>query len=60
MLYFTLYKYDYMEATGMDYKNALIRAKKHLIVNPFSEDETWFLIPYESLHMFLLPIIEEL
>ena len=22
MLYFTLYKYDYMEATGMDYKNA--------------------------------------
>lgn len=43
-----------------DYKNALIRAKKHLIVNPFSEDETWFLIPYESLHMFLLPIIEEL
>ena len=22
MLYFTLYKFDYMEATGMDYKNA--------------------------------------
>ena len=43
-----------------DYKNALIRARKHLIVNPFSEEAIRFLIPYEALHMFLLPIIEEL
>lgn len=43
-----------------DYINALISAKKHLIVNPFSEEAIRFLIPYEALHMFLLPIIEEL
>ncbi|MCI7129939.1 MAG: SseB family protein [Lachnospiraceae bacterium] len=42
-----------------DYVNTLISAKKHLIVNPFSEEAIRFLIPYEALHMFLLPIIEE-
>ncbi len=36
----------------------LIKSKKHILVNPFSQD-VQFLIPYEAIERFVIPVIQE-
>jgi len=42
-----------------DCLDRLLRAKKNLIINPFSEDNIQFLIPYEALEKMLIPVINQ-
>ncbi len=40
-----------------DYIDVLLKAGKHLMINPFSEENIKLLLPYGSLEKMLLPII---
>lgn len=37
----------------------LLKTKKHIIVNPFSEVDVQFLVPYEAIERFVIPAIQE-
>lgn len=39
--------------------DTLLRAKKHLIINPFSEEDVQFVIHYEAIARMLIPVIQE-
>lgn len=36
----------------------LLKAKKNLLVNPFSEVDVQFVIPYEAIERFMIPVIQ--
>ena len=40
-----------------NYLELLLKAKKHLIINPFSEKTIQFMIPYEAIEKFLIPFV---
>lgn len=37
----------------------LSKAKKHMIINPFSKEDVQFVIPYNAIECFLIPVIQE-
>lgn len=37
----------------------LLKAKKHIFVNPFSEVDVQFVIPHEAIERFVIPVIQE-
>ena len=37
----------------------LLKTKKHIIINPFSEEDVQFLVPYEAIEHFVIPAIQE-
>lgn len=37
----------------------LFRAKKHILVNPFSWEDMRFVIPYEAIECFVISVIQE-
>lgn len=37
----------------------LLKAKKHIFVNPFSEVDVQFVIPYEAIERLVIPVIQE-
>ena len=37
----------------------LVKAKKHILVNPFSSEDVQFLIPYQAIERFVIPVIQE-
>lgn len=39
------------------YISALLKAGKHLIINPFSEEDIKFIIPYEAIERMLIPVL---
>ena len=40
-----------------DYIDAIRKTKKHLIINPFSEEDIRFVIPYEAIERMLIPVL---
>lgn len=39
-----------------NYIELLLKVKKHLVINPFSEKTIQFMIPYEAIEKFLIPL----
>lgn len=37
----------------------LIKAKKHILINPFSREDLQFFIPYEGIERFVIPVMQE-
>ena len=37
----------------------LSKAKKHIIINPFSKEDVQFVIPYDAIELFLIPVIQK-
>lgn len=37
----------------------LLKTKKHILVNPFSEVDMQFVIPHEAIERFVIPVIQE-
>lgn len=42
-----------------NYIDMLLRTKKHMIINPFSEKNMQFVIPYDAIEHFLIPVLQE-
>ncbi len=42
-----------------NYIDMLSKAKKHVIINPFSKEDEQFVIPYDAIERFLIPVIQE-
>lgn len=42
-----------------DCLDKLLRAKKNMIINPFSAEDIQFIMPYEALERMLIPVIEQ-
>lgn len=42
-----------------NYIDMLLKAKKHIIINPFSKEDLQFVIPYDAIERFLIPVIQE-
>ena len=42
-----------------NYIDMLSKAKKHIIINPFSKEDVQFVIPYDAIERFLIPIIQD-
>lgn len=37
----------------------LLKTKKHILVNPFSDVDMQFVIPHEAIERFMIPVIQE-
>lgn len=42
-----------------NYIDMLLKVKRHMIINPFSDENVQFIIPYDAIERFLIPVIQE-